>query len=295
MNLNTTLDCLTIERDIINLNCDWNVKAVLQYIKFRLNLKDIEWTFTQTDISHTLRIHKSFISRLFQDFIKSGIFIPAGEQLSRNGFKMKLFKVSPDKFQLKLDGCKVQRLQGDTIAIDNERLQGATTRLQGATYNKEDKKENKKEYSINTVKTDLNDGPVKQKQIGLNKGLAPVAKVSTSSVVDLNYMKEQENEFAAVSLNSTVPSPVLVDNSRSPASGVKVSRSPAVSVHNNSTSRAKVSMSTLLKNPVLRAEYAGALADVQYAPGLTFQQKKIAEGEHAAIVTATFRKKYNAA
>jgi hypothetical protein len=54
-------------------------------------------------------------------------------------------------------------------------------------------------------------------------------------------------------------------------------------------------MSTLLKNPVLRAEYAGALADVQYAPGLTFQQKKIAEGEHAAIVTATFRKKYNAA
>ena len=139
------LDCLTIDNEIINLNCDWNVKAVLQYIKFRLNLKDIEWTFTNTDISHALNIHHSNITRLFKEFIRDGVFTKIGEKRSANGFKMNLFRVNSDGFKIKIDEFKMN-----------------TSRVQNEHYKKEYKRKSNKKEVLVQEKSALNDNQPKE-------------------------------------------------------------------------------------------------------------------------------------
>jgi hypothetical protein len=54
---------------MMDLNCNYELKAVLTYIKYRLNLD--EWTFSQANIAYELNIHKRQISRIFKLLTKS--------------------------------------------------------------------------------------------------------------------------------------------------------------------------------------------------------------------------------
>ena len=132
-NKSTQLKCLTISKELINLNCDWNTKAALAYIQYRLNLKGFRWTFSQSDFVKTLNISKSVVSRLFQKLIDAGVFQFERTETTRNNLKLKIYSVNKDNYNKYLNSPKAAQSQSETVPNKVEQSQSGNIQSHNET------------------------------------------------------------------------------------------------------------------------------------------------------------------
>jgi hypothetical protein len=93
------LECLTIHEDIIQCKCDWDVKAVLQYIRFRLNLEEIDWTFSESNLVEMLHIDDSKMNRIFETLSGAAVLIfDRKESLGHGHYPTTFYKVDKANF-----------------------------------------------------------------------------------------------------------------------------------------------------------------------------------------------------
>jgi hypothetical protein len=72
------IKCLTVDEAILRhpkLKTDYAMRFILGYIVFRLNLEEIEWTFSQSEIERQLNMPQKMVNRRCRKLIDWGILI----------------------------------------------------------------------------------------------------------------------------------------------------------------------------------------------------------------------------
>ncbi len=209
-NSKTQLDCLTISKELINCNIDWNTKAVLAYIQYRLRLTDIIWTFSQADISKTLNIPKANVCRLFKEFVTAGIFVFDRSELTRNKLQLKIYHVNPEALKNYMNSPEMEQFQNETVSneANSSNLKPYSSKMkplqfQNGTY--------KKDTIRRIEKKDVEESNIllSNKESG---SVEPIASNSTSAInlseldspeLDALERKIHSGGFDDVAFNST--------------------------------------------------------------------------------------------
>ena len=155
------LQCLVISNQLINITCDWNMKAVLGYIEFRQNLKKIDWTFSQANIVRALRLNKSMVSRIFKRLISAGV-LKYERSIRKNKLELKLYSINNECFK-----AYISQSHSESVTVSHCNSDSLTVRApqsQDETYNKDTKQifkkndnENKNAaFTVNTLTTNPN-------------------------------------------------------------------------------------------------------------------------------------------
>ncbi len=130
------LECLLIDNKIINLNCDWNMKSVLGYIQFRLNLKKFDWTFCQADVVRQLGLDKSMVSRIFKCLILANVLKYECSVIKRH-LELKKYSINVESFN-----AYISQSHSESVTVSGCNSDSLTVRVsqsQDETYNKDTK------------------------------------------------------------------------------------------------------------------------------------------------------------
>jgi DNA-binding MarR family transcriptional regulator len=112
----------------------WNIKVVLAYIQFRLNLKEFDWTFSQANIVKELGLDKSRVSRIFKRLISANV-LKYERSIIKRKLELKVYSINVESFK-----AYISQSHSESVTVSQCNSDSLTVRAsqsQVETYNKD--------------------------------------------------------------------------------------------------------------------------------------------------------------